>query len=600
MKFRKYYLLLLPIILIFSEGCSDDGDSPYPQFDNLQVMEETGEYYCRFNFYPGIRILISLPPAKMYKDDNPDLLIFYPLPNGNNINQTVGKRMKERDDWHFDIQHIGAQGRYLRNYNQDQNIIIIYLEAFQKSWPRWKTVTPYYSGEIKNIYEYILSFFRHKEFSVMLSGHSGGGRFLFSLTDAFESVPDEVKRISFLDSDYGYDDHYGQIFSDWLTASDSNHLSVLAYNDSVALYKGKRFVSDTGGTWYRSKMMARFLSKSFNVKRNEDDSFTRFRGLNGRIDIRLKKNPGKEIFHTKLVEYNGLIQAFYSGTENEEKSYKFFGERVYDNLIAESSPPEPIFPLPPRSPGAISGHDFMLRIKDIPFDEKEKLAAREILSGNTPLFLKKAVEVESQFADSSGIKHNVKYFIMADYLAIGNEKHFCRVPTGPRSAQLICDYLNATMPTRKLVDDIYSHAEIKPQPVAYYPVGNRNETIEIFMDHNKIINEQIDTLGWKPGKIVAGIKKDVIISSKLADTTRPGHVTIYGWHRQNGNAIQPLTNIHIDWYVDYSHGIRPVSRKVYVDGTEWDIADILKDPLLHTLLNDENEMLSLLKYNPIQ
>src|SRR3954469_25253623 len=36
----------------------------------------------------------------------PTLIIFYALPNGNTIEQTIGCRLRDGLDWHFDIQHI--------------------------------------------------------------------------------------------------------------------------------------------------------------------------------------------------------------------------------------------------------------------------------------------------------------------------------------------------------------------------------------------------------------------------------------------------------------------------------------------------------------
>ena len=74
------------------------------------------------------------------------------------------------------------------------------------------------------------------------------------------------------------------------------------------------------------------------------------------------------------------------------------------------------------------------------------------------------------------------------------------------------------------------------------------------------------------------------------------HVTIYGWHRLNGKAIQPVTNIHTDTYVDYSHGVRLVSERVVIDGTEYRYSDILEDSLLHTLLSNEEEPLKEVRY----
>jgi len=52
------------------------------------------------------------------------------------------KKCKRVDDWHFDIQHIAAQTRYIRNTDKRNNYIIAYLMAEQKSWPSWKHSTP--------------------------------------------------------------------------------------------------------------------------------------------------------------------------------------------------------------------------------------------------------------------------------------------------------------------------------------------------------------------------------------------------------------------------------------------------------------------------
>ncbi len=40
------------------------------------------------------------------------------------------------------------------------------------------------------------------------------------------------------------------------------------------------------------------------------------------------------------------------------------------------------------------------------------------------------------------------------------------------------------------------------------------------------------------GKLIAGHKKDVVITNRLL--TMPKRVAIYGWHRPNGSPIQPL------------------------------------------------------------
>ena len=67
-------------------------------------------------------------------------------------------------------------------------------------------------------------------------------------------------------------------------------------------------------------------------------------------------------------------------------------------------------------------------------------------------------------------------------------------------------------------------------------------------------------------------------------------MAIYGWHQLNGTPIQPLTTVHVDWYVDYSHGIRLVKRQMIVDGQPRDLWDVLKDPDLYLLVSDEGQI----------
>ncbi len=174
---------------------------------------------------------------------------------------------------------------------------------------------------------------------MVLSGHSGGGSFTFGYLNSVKEIPDNIKRIAFLDSDYGFEDKYGEQFVKWLKSGKDHYFAVLAYNDSVALYKGKTFVSPTGGTWYRTKMMQKYLSDYFKFAREEDSSMIRYSALNGRIKIFLKKNPEKAILHTVQVERNGFIECMLSGTVYESKGYVYYGDRAYVRYIQSGDLP---------------------------------------------------------------------------------------------------------------------------------------------------------------------------------------------------------------------------------------------------------------------
>jgi len=64
------------------------------------------------------------------------------------------------------------------------------------------------------------------------------------------SIPEWIDRIAFVDSDYNYKydaGHYDSLFTEFLLKRDSTYLCVMAYNDSIALYQDKPFVSSQGG-----------------------------------------------------------------------------------------------------------------------------------------------------------------------------------------------------------------------------------------------------------------------------------------------------------------------------------------------------------------
>ena len=137
-----------------------------------------------------------------------------------------------------------------------------------------------------------------------------------------------------------------------------------------------------------------------------------------------------------------------------------------------------------------------------------------------------------------------------------------------------------SLPTRKMVDAIYEQAEVKLEP---RPLGEPRETVRRFVEHNGMIEQQ--RAGKPLGALVAGHKKDVVISNRLKE--KPGKVAIYGWHKLDGKPIQPLYVGHVDWYVDYSHGIRLVKNECEVDGKKTTVADVLTDQQVCELLSDE-------------
>jgi hypothetical protein len=113
----------------------------------------------------------------------------------------------------------------------------------------------------------------------------------------------------------------------------ASHLTVFAYNDSVALYNGKPVVSATGGTWHRSHMMIDDLSKDFHFLKKKTDSLETWQTKNKQIGFFLKQNLNKGIYHTQQVELNGFIHSILFGTRQESRGYSYYGTRAYSGLI---------------------------------------------------------------------------------------------------------------------------------------------------------------------------------------------------------------------------------------------------------------------------
>lgn len=307
-------------------------NSAAPAVGEFNSSGQFGELISRFLHAPEVKILINSPPRTNFAPDKPVLLILYALPNGNTTEQTIGRKLQPGDDWHFDIQHIGAQTRFLRAVITNRTVVVAYLEAESKSWPAWRR--KHGDAGIPGIVERVKKYYASNRVEVVLTGHSGGGSFTFGYLNTVEKIPDEVVRIAFLDSNYAYTttNHLAK-FTNWLQGSDQHRLCVLAYDDANALLDGKPFVSAAGGTWGRSHAMLEDFGGQFQFTSRTIARLETYSALDGRLQFLLKPNPERKILHTVQVERNGFIHAMLSGTTDEARGYDYLGERAYTKWI---------------------------------------------------------------------------------------------------------------------------------------------------------------------------------------------------------------------------------------------------------------------------
>jgi hypothetical protein len=470
----------------------------------------------------------------------------------------------------FDIQHVAAQVRRLREATPGENIALAVVEAEGLSWPAWRRKHPDSAAVVRRVVETVRGWLPGPPARVALTGHSGGGSFLLGFLNSGAAIPDWVETIAFLDANYSYSDAegHGDKLISWLRGAD-RRLVVLAYDDRRVTLDGKPVVGPTGGTFRATQRMLVRFAASLTLAESRSGDFVTHTGSGGRVRFHVHTNPRNLILHTALVgEMNGLLEALAPGWA------AFGGPRDYGRWV------QPPAGIPPRPADAPAGSEFVYRLVRLSPAEREDAIARELLRGNVPDFLRKFHPVTIRAADRPGQTRSVTIEVMPDYLAVGHDADFVRVPVTPRTAQRIADAFGCNLPTRKIVDEVYRAATVRPHP---RPLTADRESVESFLLHDAFVRVLVE--GRPRGSLVAGVKKDVVVSNRLDE--KPDRVAIYGWHTPDGKPIQPLTIVHRESYVDYSHGVRLMKRTVLVDGKPRDVRHVLHDADLCELLSDE-------------
>jgi len=241
--------------------------------------------------------------------------------------------------------------------------------------------------------------------------------------------------------------------------------------------------------------------------------------------------------------------------------------------------------LPPRPADALTGTEFAKRIAPLDLAEREREIVAQVTSGNVPNFLRQLFPVPATSV-MEGETNTATFYATPDYLAVGSDDDYFLINLSPNAAQRIADAAHCTLPTPRMVDEIYAAAEVKlaPSPIPSSPAMT---TVPAFSNHNATVRAQrAEQLKAHPlGSLVAGHQKDVVVCAKLASA--PGRVAIYGWHQTNGVPIQPLYLKHTAAWVDYSQCTRLVQQKMTVNGIPNTVAEVLADPALAGLLSNE-------------
>ena len=230
-----------------------------------------------------------------------------------------------------------------------------------------------------------------------------------------------------------------------------------------------------------------------------------------------------------------------------------------------------------------TGTAFYTQAAAYSWQQRDSLALAWLLAGQSPRWQSRFVKIKVQTTDSTtGKTIRGHYYASPDYISLGTHTQWARIPLTPMTAQRLADTLHCFLPTPTMVDAIYQQASHRPAPLPLFAFRDSTPT---FYHHHLMIQGQLTMLyGTQRPRLVAGIKKDVVVTGALSQTTRPNRVAIYGWHQPNGTPIQPLYTGHVNWYVDYSHGIRLIYQTIWVNGRRMHYREVMQHPVYHRLL----------------
>jgi hypothetical protein len=255
-----------------------------------------------------------------------------------------------------------------------------------------------------------------------------------------------------------------------------------------------------------------------------------------------------------------------------------------------SCPTSLVHAIPHPPPKALDGSAFARQVGTLSGAQRDAVTEPVLLAGDIPEFLRHLRPVTLEGELISGRIVSVTVCVTPDYLAVGSNKDFVRVPVGLRTAAAVAERFGFMLPTTKMVDAIYAQADVRvrPEPLE---AGPAMRSTAYFVLHDRLVRQESFAEGAMLGSLIAGQKKDLVITSRLL--AYPGRVAIYGWHRENGIPIQSLSTVHGENYADYSHGVRLVSAVAYVDEQERRLRDILQDAQLAPVVSSEGPIRNL-------
>jgi hypothetical protein len=217
----------------------------------------------------------------------------------------------------------------------------------------------------------------------------------------------------------------------------------------------------------------------------------------------------------------------------------------------------------------------------------DEIVLRLVQEGVVPGWLRRG-EVDWRSVRIEAEGHVLQFQAAADYVSIGDDEGWLRVPMYPATAQAIADLYDARLPSSPMVQAIYEQCGV---PLWSHSFGSPRDGIDkAVASHDAIESDRGQLWG-----LVAGHKKDIVVTARRQED----RLVIFGWWDRKGKRIQEENRSdHSVFYKDYSHGVRLIQRAVIVDGKTMELDEVMRNEKLCGLVSSRGPIVQRLRYVP--
>ena len=137
---------------------------------------------------------------------------------------------------------------------------------------------------------------------------------------------------------------------------------------------------------------------------------------------------------------------------------------------------------------------------------RENWVLYEVTQGNIPGWMRTLVPITIN-KTINGTAHSLTYYVIPDYLSIGSDTDYFQEPMSPILAQRLANLLNCTLPTRLMVNQIWTNSAVKMtdntfNPGEFYhqcspvPVFILEDSANMVARFNDVTNTQPGSARW--------------------------------------------------------------------------------------------------------